>query len=518
MAIAQAEASGGARILAVDDVEAKRYAWVKILTRAGFHVSTASTGKEALALVKDGPDLVILDVRLPDINGMDVCRQIKAGASTASIPVLHISASLITSEDRAIALESGADGYLIEPVNPDELVASVKALLRMKRAEEKARKAAQAWQLTFDTIQDGIAVIDSEGRVTRCNRAFLTLTGRAMTSLQGAHLHRLLAEDFKVVGADRLTRSSLGDERDSVELRWGDRWIRMTSDPIASDDAPGGSICIFSDVTTRRAAEAEAREGREQLRQINATLEERVLERTERLRTAVRELEGFTYTIAHDLRAPLRAMHRSSEVLLAEYGPKLDCEGQSFARRIIDGAEKMNTLIDDLLAYSRVAQSEIQPQPLPTTEVVEEALRSLLSTSSPPLPEVAVDPGIPEVLGDRVLLHQVVSNLLSNAVKFVFPGTTPRVRVTGERQGNMVLLTVVDNGIGIPKGSMSRLFRIFERLGPAKDYPGTGIGLAIVRRAVERMDGDCGVESWEPCGSRFWVRLPAAPPKSGGRP
>jgi len=514
MGIVDGEAGNGAKILAVDDVEAKRYAWVKILTRAGFHVSTASTGKEALTRVKENPDLVILDVRLPDIDGLDVCRRIKAEASTASIPVLHISASLITSEDRATALEGGADGYLTEPVNPEELVASVRALLRMKRAEEEARKSARAWQTTFDTIQDGIVVVDGTGTITRCNEAFLALTKRAMAGLVGTNLRRMLANEFKLEGIEQFDCSSRGRERHSAELRWGDRWIRLTCDPVSNGASMGGLIFIFSDVTVRRAAEEEAREGKEQLRHMNSTLEDRVFERTERLQTAVRELEAFTYTIAHDLRAPL---HRSSEILLEEYGPKLDGEGQDFARRIIAGAEKMDALIDDLLEYSRLAQSKIRLQPLPTAQVIEEARQSLLSDAFLRPSEVVLDPGLPEVIGDRILFQQVVSNLLSNAMKFVQAGKTPHIRVTGERQGDVVTLSVIDNGIGIPQESQSRVFQVFERLENAQDYPGTGIGLAIVRRAMERMGGDCGVESEAGQGSRFWVRLPSAARTNGGR-
>jgi signal transduction histidine kinase len=175
-------------------------------------------------------------------------------------------------------------------------------------------------------------------------------------------------------------------------------------------------------------------------------------------------------------------------------------------------------LIGNLLDYSRLAQSEIHPQRLTTSSILAEVVQHILADSSIRVPELTVDPDLPEVVGDRVLLRQIFSNLLSNAVKFVPPGVTPRVRVAGERQDDGVVLSVVDNGIGIPEESQSRLFRVFERLGDAKDYPGTGIGLAIVRRAVERMGGVCGVESAPARGSRFWVRLPAAEPREGGRP
>ncbi|RPH44025.1 MAG: response regulator, partial [Planctomycetota bacterium] len=191
---------GPIRILAVDDVEAKRYAWERILTRAGFKVSIASTGEEALARVKEMPDLVILDVRLPDIGGLEVCRRIKDEPTTASIPVLHISASLIAPEDRTLALAGGADGYLSEPVDPEELVATVNALLRMRRAEELARKAAAEWQTTFDAIQDGIAVVDVRGRIIRCNVGFAGMAGKSSAELLSENFRRVLVRDLKCGG------------------------------------------------------------------------------------------------------------------------------------------------------------------------------------------------------------------------------------------------------------------------------------------------------------------------------
>src|SRR6185295_8272661 len=132
--------------------------------------------------------------------GTEVCKQIKAEPSTASIPVLHISASLISPEDRTAALEGGADGYLTEPVDPEELVASVKALLRMRRAEEESRRAAKEWMTTFDTIQDGIVVADAAGRIVRSNQAFLEQTGLAAADIAGVDLRVLLQQKLGITG------------------------------------------------------------------------------------------------------------------------------------------------------------------------------------------------------------------------------------------------------------------------------------------------------------------------------
>ena len=499
----------GAKILAVDDVEAKRYAWVKVLTKAGFTVSTASTGQEALDLARNDPDLIILDVRLPDIDGLEVCRRIKEEPATASIPVLHISASMVSAEDKANALEGGADGYLTEPVDPAVLIASVKALLRMRKAEEFARKAASEWRTTFDAIQDGVLVVDAQGKITRCNRAFATLVGKPFQAILGREPRVFFARDLRFNGDALVDDLGRGRSRQTAEIPWGDGWIHLTVDPIQRDGDHLGATCILSDITERRRSEQIIQQAKEELRGLNADLERRVGERTQRLQDVVRELESFTYTIAHDLRAPLRSMHRYSEILIEEYGPRLEAAGQGYARSIVAGAERMDTLIGNLLDYSRLSQSDIKLRRLRLSELVPAAFKPL--THEPPgeAPELAVDDPLPDVIGDPLLLGQVLLNLFANAAKFVRPGVRPRIRVTGERREGKVVLSIIDNGIGIPPESHASLFKIFERLGPAKSYPGTGIGLAIVRRAMERMDGDVGVESEPGRGSRFWISLPA---------
>ncbi|MBV8882086.1 MAG: response regulator [Planctomycetaceae bacterium] len=501
----------GAQILAVDDDEVKRYSWQRILTRAGFDVVIASTGGEALQRSKDNPALIILDVRLPDISGTEVCRKLKASASTSSIPVLHISASLITPEDRTAALEGGADGYLTEPVDPEELVASVKALLRMRRAEEEARRSAEAWKTTFDTIQDGIVVVNGEGRVSRSNRAFLTLCNCTEEEVLDADLKTLLTRKMQITGLEDFGPMAQSRVRRTAEISWQNRWYRVAFDPLLDGPEVAGGICILVDVTERKAAETK-------VHQLNSSLEERVTERTERLEAAIRELEAYSYTIAHDLRAPLRAIHRFSEILLDEYGAAIDAQGQDYAKRIVAGAEKMDTLISGLLEYSRLTRSDYASQPLPSGEIVAEVLRTLADSSSTRIPEIVVDQPLPEVVGDRLLLQQIFQNLISNALKFVAPGVRPRVRVSGAQEGDRVTFSIADNGLGIPPESQGRLFRVFERLDNALDFPGTGIGLAIVRRAVERMGGEYGVASEIGKGSRFWFRLPAVHPKKGGTP
>ena len=245
------------------------------------------------------------------------------------------------------------------------------------------------------------------------------------------------------------------------------------------------------------------------LAQKTRSLEREVAERRrveEELRAANRELEAFSYTVSHDLRAPLRAMAGFSDLLLEDYGPLLGGGGTDFARRIAQAARHMDALIQDLLTFSRITRERVEIRDVDPRAAVTDALSQL----SMPDGVVRVEGALPAVRGNGVLLVQVFVNLLSNAVKFVRPEIRPEVRIRAEASEERVRVWVEDNGIGIEPEHHERIFRVFERLNPRPNYPGTGIGLAIVRRAMERLRGRCGVESEPGSGARFWIELPAA--------
>lgn len=255
----------------------------------------------------------------------------------------------------------------------------------------------------------------------------------------------------------------------------------------------------------------ERKREEEKVRRLNTHLEILVEERTSRLRDTVQELEGFAYNVAHDLRAPLRTMTGFSECLLEDYAGKLDRRGGDFLARIAEGAVRMDALINDLLAYSKLAREEIPLEPVELSQVVAECVAELAGEIERRKADVAVEGPLPGVVGHRLALKQTVANLLSNAIKFLPPGVLPRVTVRAEPRGRRVRLWVEDNGIGIDPKFHGRIFGVFQRLhGPGK-YPGTGIGLAIVRKAMERMGGSSGLESEEGSGSRFWIELPTVP-------
>jgi PAS domain S-box-containing protein len=252
----------GGTVLYVDDNEVNRHAFSWLLRRAGFDVREAATGGEALRLVADRPDLVVLDVNLPDINGFEVCRRIKAHPATAAIPVLHLSAVYVRPEDRRHGLEEGADAYLTKPLEPADLIAQAKALLRGRQAEERARAAARQWQATFDALDDGVGLLDRDGRVLRCNRALPRLLGKPPGQVLGRTAHELTPAPPARGEASALLRM-VATRRQVAEFPLGGRWLRATADPILGPDGGlAGAVYILSDVTESRRLKEQLRDSR----------------------------------------------------------------------------------------------------------------------------------------------------------------------------------------------------------------------------------------------------------------
>jgi signal transduction histidine kinase len=251
--------------------------------------------------------------------------------------------------------------------------------------------------------------------------------------------------------------------------------------------------------------ESEERLGKDKERadEQAAILERRVAERTAELQETVAELERSSYTISHDLRAPIRAVHAFADFLLADFGEKIGTTGRDYLDRIKSSAQRMDRLIEDVLAYSRVSRSELRLTLVDLDRLLDSLVREYASPA-----HVQISHPLGAVRANQGLLEQAVLNLLDNAVKFVRPGTRPQIDVWSETDNARLRLVVHDHGIGVPAGNTDRIFKTFERA--HEGFPGTGIGLAIVKRAVERMNGRVGFESKANEGSSFWLELPKA--------
>ncbi|MET0263945.1 MAG: ATP-binding protein [Rariglobus sp.] len=247
-----------------------------------------------------------------------------------------------------------------------------------------------------------------------------------------------------------------------------------------------------------------------ELQLANVDLDRIVKTRTEELQELVNELEHFSYTITHDLRAPLRAMHGFAGLLAEECMDSLNEQSREYLNRITTAASRMDRLITDALSYSKVVRHEMPKEPVDVVRLLRGMVDSYPIFQEPKA-RIEIADDLPAVMGNEAGLTQCFSNLLGNAVKFVSPGKIPHVRITGERHGDMVRFWCEDNGIGIPKELQARVFVMFQRL--SKDYEGTGIGLALVKKVVERMGGSVGLESEPGKGTRFWIELKAADSK-----
>jgi PAS domain S-box-containing protein len=285
--------------------------------------------------------------------------------------------------------------------------------------------------------------------------------------------------------------------------------ISLTVSPIRNAEGKVvGASKIARDITAQKRIERKMRQARDELARLNAELDQRVRERTASLNEVIAQMEEFSYSISHDLRSPNRAMQAFATVVLDDYGSRLDDTGRDYLQRIIRSSVRMDKLISDLLSYSRLSRTEIQTQPVALDPLISDIIQHY-PEMQPPRAQFIIHSPLNPVMAHEASLTQALSNLMANAVKFVRPGITPRVDISSQLSGKTVRVFVRDNGIGIKREHLSRLFGMFERVIQDARFDGTGIGLAIVRKAIERMNGTVGVESDGLSGTTFWIDLPA---------
>ncbi len=483
-----------ASILYVDDDPANRLAFSTVLRDAGFDAREAATGGDALRLAAEGPDLIILDVNLPDIDGFEVCRRIKAHPATSSIPVLHMSAVYVRSQDRTQGLEGGADGYLTKPVEPGEVVATIHSLLRIHRAEEAARVAARQWQATFDAIHDLLYVLDRTGRVLRCNRAAAALFRRPGEAIVGRVYQDLLRETFGPFAPLLDALAPAGRDDPALEVQLGGRWFRVTADPMRDERGePAGCVQLLSDVTPRKVLE-------EQLRQSQKM-------------EAVGQLAGG---VAHDFNNLLSGV--TGNLTLALQATPADDRRREFLLAAEGAAWRAAELTRQLLGFSRRVKPHMEP--LDANRCVREAVELLRRTLGPSI-EIAVHyaDDLWRAEADADQIHQVLMNLCLNARDAMPAGgrlvieTANRTVVEAEAQGradrrpgDFIRLRLRDEGHGIPPDVLPR---IYEPFFTTKEVgKGTGLGLSVVFGIVKEHRGWIECFSEVGRGTCFDVYLP----------
>ena len=487
-----------ARLLIVDDTEANRYAVARHLRASGFQVREAGTGLDALAEVeREMPDMVVLDIKLPDISGLEVARRLRSDPRTSGLPILHISASFTDSVSLARGLDNGADGYLTHPVDPIVLLATIRGLFRARAAEREAFAMARDWRATFDAIGEGVCVTDSSGLITRCNRAFLDLIGGG-TGEASSYIADLLP------GVTMLPESpyvQLPGGGPAARIEVGDRWLRVSSMPVEGENAEEpGVICVVTDITRERRADERARLAMQ-------------LESTGRLAGGVaHEINNMMTVILANAEFAMRGLPAGDPV-------RTDIEG------IHQAATRSAEVARQLLTFSR--RQVVRPRVVDVHLLLRKAegmIRRLLGADRPLRLRLGATDTWVNV--DPLGLEQVIINLALNARDAMPHGgeliiATSNVHLGDElsrrhpeiaiRHGRYVQIAVQDTGLGMDRGTLDRIFEPFfttKRVGE-----GTGLGLATVFGMVKQSDGYIWADSEVGHGSVFTIQLPQANPE-----
>jgi PAS domain S-box-containing protein len=432
--------------------------------------------------------------------------------------VVELRERVAMAEETLAAIRNGeVDALVVAGADGDQV-------FTLKGAERPYRRLMEA-------MSEGAATVLPDGTILYCNRRFAEMTGRNLDRMMGASLLDLVESEqrqFLRTWLKALPDRGYKAEFDlCCDYNEGTTPVQFSFSPLDVDNAAAVAV-VATDLTERKKYEQkllaqnedlerrvaertkDLQEANERLQEAEAQirrkaqdLEKEVSERTAELRESVGSLEQFCYTIAHDLRAPLRAMHGFSDALLQEC--HVTETASDYARRISRAAARMDVLIHDLLSYGRLNSADLEIVPLNLAPLLEEVARGSERDGA----RIAIETPMPRIHANPTGLKQVFENLLSNALKFVAPGVVPQVRVFAEASDHTVRINIQDNGIGIDPKYHQRIFRVFERLSPSQ-YPGTGIGLAIVQKGVERMGGRVGVQSQPGHGSCFWIELPKA--------
>ncbi|GAP95510.1 sensor histidine kinase [Leptolyngbya sp. NIES-2104] len=390
------------------------------------------------------------------------------------------------------------------------ILISVEDITAQEQIEAELRESEEQFRATFNQAAVGIAHVSPTGAWLRTNQKLCEIVGYPCSELRHLTFQDITHPDDLDLDLKYVRQMLAGEiQTYSMEKRYirKDRsmiWINLTVALVReSDGSPKYFISVVEDISDRKKVEFE-------LQHLNESLEQRIEQRTEQLTEINQELEAFTYTVSHDLRAPLRIMQGFSQALEEDYGDQLDEVATSYIQSISESAVQMDDLIHDLLSYSRLSRTQIELRSTDLHEAIATALQQLDALISEKQAVIEVPASLPAVIAHRSTLIQVIVNLIGNGIKFVEPEVQPIVKIFAQIEKNSVRLSFEDNGIGIADKYHDRIFGVFERLHGIEAFPGTAIGLAIVRKGIDRMGGKVGLESQLDHGSRFWISLPVA--------
>lgn len=458
------------------------------------------TGFERAAKAGFPFDIVITDYQMRWTTGLDVLRQIKAHDPQLSVVMFTATG---TQEIAVEAMKHGLDDYVIKsPRHYARLPVAVRTCLDRSEIRARAIRSETRLAALLERIQLGMFRVSLAGEIEEGNKAFWNMLGLGAGEFKKAAEHPLVVEVGRRIPEMKATLDAAELQLQGGELHTGGRALKVKLVRVQGngDDAIDG---IAEDVTSLRRADLE-------IHRLNADLERRIGERTRQLQEANEALETFGFSVSHDMREPLRAIRGYANILKHEFDDGRLDKAALYIRRIEAVAHRVDTMVSDLLEFARLSRTEIAIESIAVRCAIQETRAALHAEILRAKAQLHVDvPADLVVTAHRQTFVQALINVVSNAIKFVRPDLRPTVTIGAARAGPMVRINISDNGIGIPESAQGRIFDVFERLHSADEYPGTGIGLAIVKKGIERMGGRVEIESRPGAGSVFCIDMPA---------
>lgn len=521
-------------ILIVDDAPDKLLALETVLGELGQNVVSATSGSEALRhLLKTEFAVILLDVNMPGMDGFETAQLIRSRKATARVPIIFVTSFSTADAEVFRGYSLGAVDYIFTPVVPEVLRSKVSVfidlnkqtreiqrqaeLLRKMQEERHAQQMSEAverieWETRrnrfFNLSIELLAIANYRLQLTQVNPTWGSTLGYSDSELKAQPFVDLVHPDDRAATIETVMKIMAGASPAYFENRvrtrsGGYRWLGWTVAPFAEEEL----LYIFArDITERIEREAE-------VRKLNESLEKHSAE----LQAANRELEEFSYSISHDLRGPLRAITGYSEIILTDHVKRLDKEGRSMVQAVSRNSLHLTKLIDDFLAFFRFGRTQVNPIPFDMKALAQSAIEVVRPVNSMRAIDFKVGP-LPAAFGDRAMVRQVLVNLLSNAVKFTAPMKHALIEVDSIKQGDRTVYYVKDNGVGFNMKYYDKLFGVFQSLHKDEGFEGTGIGLALVHKIIQRHGGQIWAEGKVNDGAIFFFTLAEGPIPPGPLP